>query len=242
MRQLVLLLALITIASSCKSVKIGGDEKGVIATIERGSCFGKCPVYVMEIYKDGKVLYEGKRYTKKVGVYRKNIEMKEVKAIVKAFETEKFMTFENEYSSDIQDLPSVTISFHDGTTLKRVIGKDKKPGGFIKIQSMLEKLADSDDWATIKAGENTNELEERMKTEKIIYSEIIIEAKTGTLPAFLQEMANKSVSLKDRVTEDNRLWLITYDTSQYKSNEMIEMIRADARIISAEFNKVLSER
>lgn len=107
---------------------------------------------------------------------------------------------------------------------------------------MLEKLADSEDWATIKAGENTEELEERMKTEKIIYSEIIIEAKTGSLPAFLQDMAEKSVSLKDRVTADNRLWLITYDTSQYKSNEMIDMIRADSRIVSAEFNKVLSER
>jgi hypothetical protein len=242
MKQLVILFALFALATSCKSVKIGGDEKGVIATIERGSCFGKCPVYVMEIYKDGKVLYEGKRYTKKVGIYRKNIEMKEVKAIAKAFGTEKFMTFDDEYSSDIQDLPSVTISYHDGTTRKRVIGKDRKPGGFIKLQSMLEKLADSDDWATIRAGEDTNELEERIKTEKIIYSEIIIEAQNGTLPAFLQAMADKSVSLKDRVTADNRLWLITYDTALYKSTEMIEMIRKDPRIISAEFNKVLSER
>ena len=59
--------------ASCAGVKIVGDSKGQVAAIEKSPCFGKCPVYTMQIFKDGKVLYEGRMNTKKLGTFQKNI-------------------------------------------------------------------------------------------------------------------------------------------------------------------------
>ena len=33
-------------------------------TLSRGSCYGTCPAYELEIYEDGKVKYEGHSFVK----------------------------------------------------------------------------------------------------------------------------------------------------------------------------------
>ncbi|HMP28707.1 MAG TPA: DUF6438 domain-containing protein [Saprospiraceae bacterium] len=243
MKKLLFLLVSVIFLASCSSVKIIGDERGQVAAIEKSPCFGKCPVYAMRLFKDGKVIYEGRANTKKLGVYQKMLTKKELGAIVKAFDNAKFFTFNDSYSSELADLPSTLLYFSDGKINKSVVGKENRPAPIMQLQYMLEKIADSDGWLMLKGPDVQEEIEERVVEEEVtIFSEIIIEPTPGSLPRFLQDYQEKSVSLTDRITEDGRLWLIKYNTSAYKPEEMLQMIKSDSRIISAEFNKKLQNR
>ena len=231
---------------SCKSTKILGDSQGVMASIERGPCFGKCPVYKMEIYKNGKVMYEGKRFAKKLGKYSKMLTSKELTEIHGVIKSANFFSFDSIYPTELSDLSAVTIYHSDGTNHKSVFGKENRPPALMQIQYALEKIVNSDGWTLLEAAPadaNSEEVVPREKeVETTIYSEIIIQPKAGSLAKFLQDFADKSLYLADRITEDGRLWLVKYDTKKYKAEEMLEMIKADARIESAQFNKKLEMR
>lgn len=229
---------------SC-SPKIVGDGEGVVASIQRGPCFGKCPVYTMQVYKDGKVMYQGERFTTKMGTYTKTLGSKELKELNKLFASADFFNLQEEYPTEIPDLAKVTLYYSNGKESKKVGGKENRPPAVMQLQYAMEKIAESPDWTLVKAapgeGGNTDERNGEAK-EEIIHSEIIIEPKPGTLARFLQDWDSKSVYLTDRITEDGRLWLIKYSTKTYTPEAMLEMIKADDRIISAQFNKKLQTR
>lgn len=243
MRLILITLLSTLLFASCKSTKILGDATGVVAAIEKGSCFGKCPVYAMKIDKTGKVMYEGRINTKKLGKYTKQLTKKELTTIVKAFESANFMTLPNEYASDIPDLPSTMLYYSNGSTNKEVVGKTNRPTNVMQLQYMLEKIADSEDWLLLEAAPPQEVVpEERVKEEVIIYNEIIIEPKLGSLSSFLQDWQGQGVSLKDRLTEDGRLWLISLTETDLTPAEVLAKIKSDSRVITAEFNKKLQPR
>ncbi|MBK8389597.1 MAG: hypothetical protein IPL23_10115 [Saprospiraceae bacterium] len=236
----------ITLFTSCSSSKIMGDENGVFASIQRGPCFGKCPVYSMQVYTDGRLVYEGTRFAKKLGTYHKTLTATELKELDKVIKSANFFTFDSIYESEIPDLSGITIYHSNGKEQKSVFGKENRPPALMQIQYALERIVESDGWKLIKAApvETSEEVIDtrEKKVETTIFSEIIIEPTTGTLAKFLQDFTDKSLYLSDRITEDGRLWLVKYDMSKYKPEEMLALIKADARIKSAEFNKRLETR
>jgi len=50
-------------------------------TLERGMCFGTCPVYRVTISANGDVTFEGERFTKVIGVRHKRISRDAVKQL-----------------------------------------------------------------------------------------------------------------------------------------------------------------
>jgi len=56
-----------------------------VITLARSVCFGTCPAYNLEIYEDGKVVYEGKDFVKKKGIARSQITKQELAHLVEQF-------------------------------------------------------------------------------------------------------------------------------------------------------------
>lgn len=56
-----------------------------VITLERTACFGTCPVYSLKIYKDGRVVYEGKEFVKKTGMAEGRIKNKALEDLVAEF-------------------------------------------------------------------------------------------------------------------------------------------------------------
>src|SRR3954471_8041193 len=48
-------------------VPVASHEHVLLASLERGVCYGTCPAYKLTVYRDGKVEYVGKNYVKKIG-------------------------------------------------------------------------------------------------------------------------------------------------------------------------------
>lgn len=79
--------------------------------IERTPCYGRCPVYSLEIMSNGKIKYEGKRNVAKMGIYNYKVSPQKVKSLFAFIEKNKISSLKNVYEQIATDLPRLNMTF-----------------------------------------------------------------------------------------------------------------------------------
>jgi hypothetical protein len=120
----VLVLFAIATLYTGKADRSGQAAHDIKITLERGPCFGFCPVYVLSVDEDGTVKVDGQIYKggKPTGLnttYR--ISSDKVTKLIAEFNKVEFFKLDDEYRDPlVTDLPSTEITYSvDGKT-KRV--------------------------------------------------------------------------------------------------------------------------
>lgn len=239
---------LITISAfACKTPKAVADltENDIEFTFYRSGCFGKCPIYNLTVYNSGYAVLEKTRFMKDLGKFSRTLKKDELSSLKKAFKNSKFSSYKAEYESNIPDLPSITIGYAENGILKKVKGKDERPAKLMELQGKLEKLVDSEDWKLLEAypDENATTESQEKQIDPTIYEEIIIEPNSGVrLPKWFKDNEVYGIRLLTKISQEQNLWLITYNTMEYKPEQIMEIIKKDPSIKTAEFNKKLEQR
>ncbi len=100
------LLMLMLIGAVSGDAQGTGTGKDVAITLERGACFGACPVYTVNILEDGTVIYEGERFVAVTGQQISEIPVETVAAMVAAFKDAGYFDWNEAYETQtISDLP-----------------------------------------------------------------------------------------------------------------------------------------
>ena len=115
-------------------------------------CRGKCPVYTITIYGDGRAVYAGKKNVDKIGPYEKKLEKSQITELVKAFNDANFFEFKDEYTSKITDLPTTYTTFTTNDKTKQIRDYYGAPEELKKLEKMVEDIANSEGWK--KASDN----------------------------------------------------------------------------------------
>lgn len=95
----------------------------LLASIDRGPCYGTCPVYTLTVYRDGKVEYVGKDFVKKKGKASGTVTADQIAKLDKLFTDGKYLAYKDSYESyDATDAPSAKTAYLPlgATTVKRV--------------------------------------------------------------------------------------------------------------------------
>lgn len=87
--------------------------------MQRTACFGRCPSYQVEIFRNGIVRYTGRQFTEYTGVYEREIEPKQAQQLMKEFTTYRVDTCKDVYDNMIADLPGLIYDF-------TISGKEKQ--------------------------------------------------------------------------------------------------------------------
>lgn len=122
----------------------------ILITIERGACFGACPIYSAQIHADGTVVYKGGRFVKVTGEKRYKISKAKIKELVKAFEQARYFSFKNKYETDENgniptDLPSTTTSICLHGKQKTVVNYYRAPKKLSELEHKIERIAGLDE-------------------------------------------------------------------------------------------------
>jgi len=120
----------------------------VSTTIEmsKTACFGTCPVYEVKINGKGAVNYEGLKFVKVEGKHTKTLSHEATNALIKAYIDADFWAFEDEYTSEISDLPTTFIAFsHDGKS-KRIKDYYKAPEELKALEKLVENIVEEGNW------------------------------------------------------------------------------------------------
>lgn len=136
---------------SCKSFDKGNAEMTSIA-LQRGGCYGECPIYNVSFNKDGTIIYNGKMFVENIGRYRveKKFDFNLLRELV--IEAD-FFNLEDEYLSAITDVPTVKVIVNTSKGSKTISENGQGPNELKRIQLTLDSIINKTnpkDWKSIK--------------------------------------------------------------------------------------------
>ncbi len=135
----------------------------VVFTLTKTTCKGQCPEYYMEVYSNGRVVFEGKRNTDKMGKYELKLKAKQVEELELYFYSIDFFSFQDEYTARVSDLPTTFISWTKYNETKLVRDYYGAPMELKELEKMLEEIVEMDGWKKI---EEKKEVEEKQKPDE----------------------------------------------------------------------------
>jgi hypothetical protein len=116
----------------------------LLVAMERGPCFGACPVYRVEVFTDGRVRFEGKRFVKATEVVEAKLSAAQVKAIADRLAAIDFKWADYTHA-DMTDMPFIELT-HETRSLKHYQGDRSAPEGLTKLEDELDVLIGTSKW------------------------------------------------------------------------------------------------
>lgn len=95
-------------------------RRAVTIAMERGPCFGRCPVYRVEVNDSGKVVYEGRGFVAERGRQEATIPAADVQALAKEIEAAGFFELRDNYPPEATDHATVVTTVTIDGRSKRV--------------------------------------------------------------------------------------------------------------------------
>lgn len=151
MLSFALLVGLVFTSEKCE--KKGGSYQFSEATeieMRTTACFGQCPVYTIKINGQGGASYLGKMFVEKEGRYTKRFSAGEVNSLIRSFEKADFWSFENEYSSNVTDLPTTFLIFKHEGQQKKIKMYYGYPDELKELADYVKTAAESSGWEKVE--------------------------------------------------------------------------------------------
>jgi hypothetical protein len=129
-----------------------------VITLERTACFGTCPVYKLTIFKDGKVLFEGKEYVRQKGKASGKISKKALKDLIAQFQSINYLDLRSSYVSQGKECPEWWTDSPGAITSLTLEGKTKTINhyhgcrgvsvldGLTELEDKIDQAVNSKQW------------------------------------------------------------------------------------------------
>lgn len=126
-------------------------EASVFATISKSPCYGKCPVYKMTIYSDGRAVLEGQSNIEFIGTYETTLSKEELQAFIDTAKSIDYFGLEDKYDSPITDIPSTTTSIVIDGKKKEVYRRADYPQKILTFEKLFTELLGNKKWKKTEA-------------------------------------------------------------------------------------------
>jgi hypothetical protein len=119
----------------------------LVASIQRGPCFGRCPVYEARLHADGVVEWNGVRGVLVQGQARAVLPPARVAEVRAALARARLGELKASYDGPVADAPWVEVG--DGKrTVRRTTTEDQAPPALVELELALDRLLGTRDWVS----------------------------------------------------------------------------------------------
>jgi len=133
---------------SCSATNLDTSDN-VVFEQKKTPCYGDCPVYELKIYDNRTVEIEANQNLDLKGHFMAKISKERFDQIKNAFDQSDFFQYEEEYTSNMTDLPSTIITYRKGEKAKTIIDYDKAPESLKNLEKKLHNLIDELNWKEV---------------------------------------------------------------------------------------------
>ncbi len=202
----------------------------------QGPCFGKCPVFTLDIKPDGIAHFDGKRFSEKQGKYTKKVSEAEIAELVALFDAANWFKLENEYNSKIADIAGINIKYRNGDMIKKISFRGNYPEGTPAITEYFSAIANSEGWTKVES-------KDYGLPAGTIANELIIKLKRDVdVNTFVASYIKQDMRLKKTLAPTMNMHLVTFDPNTSTPQEMIMWVKEREEVENAEFNKKVDVR
>lgn len=217
------------------------SAKNIRASYYSGSCYGRCEVFTLELYDNGLMLYKGERFTERPGVWQKNIDRRRMKGLLDSFARADFKNYPLTFRSQIPDAPTIKLTWYDGSQEAYTTSfKEYAPPELEQLSLQMRRLAAMPDWRQVSADipeSGVTSLSNKAREE------IIVQLNSGVnAAAWVVNYGKQNVQLVNRLSPNSAYYLITADPNLMPAKELLEFLRKDGEVVSAQLNNKVEER
>jgi hypothetical protein len=125
-------------------------------TLERGPCFGTCPVYVVTLGRDGSIRFEGRRFVADTGISTGTVPPARVDSLFTELQSAGYFEFADSYRSGdpacrryATDLPTVITEVRLNGRVKRIEhdrGCAEAPAVLSQLENRIDEVAGVARW------------------------------------------------------------------------------------------------
>lgn len=131
------------VASATEPVKSGE----VLVSLERGACFGRCPVYLVEVRGDGAVHFKGERNVKITEPVDSKLDAAALAKLTARLERSGFSGWSDFSNHQVTDMATVVLTFR-GKTVRHYLGDEKAPADLTRLEDEVDALIGTARWVT----------------------------------------------------------------------------------------------
>jgi hypothetical protein len=141
--RIITIMALVAIlVSSCAFV--GDCLKGVnvqnfSVTLDKGMCFGQCPVFNGSVLGDRNVMYNGIRFTEREGMHRSTVSESELCEILTEIRDNNIMSLDTNYRENVADASETELRVVYAGKVKTFRWNLSTPAPFKKLEALMIK-------------------------------------------------------------------------------------------------------
>ncbi len=214
-----------------------------VIEMEKGPCYGNCPVYQLTIYTDRTATFRGERFTNKNGLWTKKLALAEYDRLVQAFREANLWKYPSAYKSNIPDLQTVTLRYYEEDRSKEVIGKDGRPESILALEEMAERVANSGGWYQIEAGDGEPAPASNNNGTTAQNSELIVELADGVDPqVWIIQFARQEMRVVKKISPRNAYYVVSFNPEITAPEEMLNLVRRSPYVLGAQYNRQTENR
>lgn len=134
----------------------GAQRQFKLITLERRPCYGTCPVYLVTVAGDGRVVFDGRQYVDSVGRYTSRMSARKVAALRRLFDEAAYFRMDGTYapgqkhcSMYVSDAPRVITSIATATRKAKVEhdrGCADAPKNLDSLERKLDEMIGTARW------------------------------------------------------------------------------------------------
>jgi hypothetical protein len=144
-----LLLLLISFLSCKQQQKVAGNslpnqDNKLIFSLKTTPCFGECPVFDLKLYSDATLVFEGKQFTELEGTHEATLNKRQYEAFINLVEQVDWEILNDEYVSDMTDLPSSQFYFINSGNPRNIYKYGTEPKSLSVLGEAILPLVEND--------------------------------------------------------------------------------------------------
>lgn len=118
----------------------------LFVSLSRSFCFGKCPVYTVDIYNSGYAIYKGEANTEMIGTFTTKFTKDQLNSLTQVAKEINYLSLEDVYDSPVTDLPSHTSSIVINGVRKKVMRRHNYPHSILVFEQQIDTLVAQANW------------------------------------------------------------------------------------------------
>lgn len=157
MRIIVIGLLLFSIAACNNTSKVQKGQEAEKTTfftkdslalsIERTLCFGMCPAYKITVNNKGEALYDGYKFTDRLGKYTAKVSQDQYNQVLEKAKAIGFFDMKEQYDNEmVTDLPSTIILVSGPEGSLEVTDRYDAPEELKELEKLMDKILLNLDW------------------------------------------------------------------------------------------------
>lgn len=124
-------------------------EAPLILSLERTTCYGNCPYYSIEIYADGRAVYEGKKNVELLGKYTATAPPDLLQTLLEKAIAINYVNLQPKYpirGLGIIDFPVCISSVRQNGLLKTIYNRNDAPASLVAYEQLFDELTENLPW------------------------------------------------------------------------------------------------